>query len=138
MRIMALDIGEKRVGIAVSDPREKVASPLCVLNADEVLDYGKPFQRLLEDWEPELFLCGLPKTLEGKTGPQAKRIRQAMAQIGERAKLPYEFMDERLSSAEAKRFLRERGLDERAMRGKIDMVAASIFLQAWLDKRRQD
>ena len=63
MRIMALDIGETRVGVAVSDPGERVASPVAVLPASEVLNCAKPFQRALEDWEPELLLCGLPYTM---------------------------------------------------------------------------
>ena len=75
MRVMALDIGEVRVGVAVSDPGERVASPVCVMPAAEVTGCAKPFRRLLEDWEPELFVCGLPRTLAGEEGPQAARIR---------------------------------------------------------------
>ena len=135
MRVMALDIGEVRVGVAVSDPGERVASPVCVLPAAEVASCAKPFRRLLEDWEPELLLCGLPLTLAGEEGPQAARIRKVAAQVSAASGLPHEFADERLSSAEAKRSLREKGYDERAMRGKVDMIAASLFLQAWLDER---
>lgn len=135
MRIMALDIGEVRVGVAISDPGERVASPLCVLPTSEVLANAKSFRMLLEDWEPELILSGLPYTMAGEEGPQAQRIRDAAARIGRASGLPVEFTDERLSSREAKRSLREKGLDERAMRGKVDMIAASIFLQAWLDER---
>lgn len=138
MRIMALDIGEVRVGVAVSDPAERVASPVCVLPAAEVLAGAKSFRRVLEDWEPELLLCGLPLTLAGEEGPQAARIRKNAAAISERCGIPHEFADERLSSSEAKRSLHEAGLDERAMRGKVDMVAASLFLQAWLDERARN
>ncbi len=137
MRIMALDIGEARVGIAVSDPGERVASPVCVLPASEVLGNAKPFRRVLEDWEPELLLCGLPYTMAGEEGPQAARIRAVAQKISAACGLPCEFADERLSSREAKRSLREKGLSEREMRGKIDMIAASLFLQAWLDARRE-
>ncbi len=136
MRILALDIGEKRVGVAVSDPDERVASPVCVLAADEVRANAKPFQRVLEDWEPELLLCGLPMTLAGEEGPQAQRIRAFAQEVSQTCGIPHEFADERLSSAEAKRSLREKGLTEKAMRGKVDMIAASLFLQAWLDARR--
>ena len=66
---------------------------------------------------------------------QAGRIRGVAANIGKAAGLPVEFTDERLSSQEAKRSLRESGMSERDMRGKIDMIAASVFLQAWLDAR---
>ena len=134
MRIMALDIGETRVGVAVCDPGERVASPVCVLPAAEVLSCSKPFRRLLEDCE--LLLCGLPYTLAGQEGPQAARIRAAADAVTKACGIPHEFADERLSSQEAKRSLREKGLGEREMRGKIDMIAASLFLQAWLDARR--
>ena len=137
MRILALDIGEKRVGIAVSDPGERVASPVAVLPADEVRANAKSFQRVIEDWEPELLLCGLPKTLAGEEGPQAERVRAFAAEVQRAVDLSIEFADERLSSSEAKRSLREKGLSEKAMRGKVDMIAASLFLQAWLDARVQ-
>lgn len=136
MRIMALDIGETRIGIAVCDPGERVASPVCVVPTSEVVSGAKPFRRILEDWEPELLLCGLPYTMAGEEGPQAGRIRQVARRIGEACNLPVEFVDERLSSREAKRSLREKGMTERDMRGKIDMIAASLFLQVWLDARR--
>ena len=135
MRILALDIGQTRIGVAVSDPRERVASPVCVLPANDVLANAKSWRRVLEDWEPELLLSGLPYTLSCEEGPQAARIREVAGKIGKAASLPVEFTDERLSSQEAKRSLRESGMSERDMRGKIDMIAASVFLQAWLDAR---
>ena len=137
MRILALDIGEKRVGVAVSDPNERVASPITVLPAEEVRSCAKSFKRVLEDWEPELIVCGLPKTLSGEDGPQVQRIRDFVQKVSQATGLPLEFADERLSSAEAKRSLHEKGLSEKAMRGKVDMIAASIFLQTWLDARNR-
>ena len=75
MRVMALDIGDVRVGIAVSDPAARVASPVAVLPAAEVLSDAKPWRRLLEDWEPEVLLApGLPRTMAGEEGPQAQKI----------------------------------------------------------------
>lgn len=135
MRVLALDIGEVRVGVAVSDPAGRVASPVCVLPAQEVLAHAVTFRRVLEDWEPELLVCGRPMTLAGEEGPQAARVREQAERVAAACGLPLEFEDERLSSAEAKRILREQGLSERAMHGKVDMVAASLFLQAWLDAR---
>lgn len=138
MRILALDIGQTRIGVAVSDPAERVASPVCVLPAAEVEANAKSWKRVLEDWEPELLLSGLPYTMAGEEGPQAARIREVAGRIAQAADLPLEFTDERLSSAEAKRSLRESGLTEREMRGKVDMIAASVFLQAWLDARHAE
>lgn len=135
MRALALDIGEVRVGVAVSDPDARVASPVCVLPAAEVLAHAATFRRVLEDWEPDVLVCGLPRTLAGEEGPQAEHIRASAEKIAASCGLPLEFADERLSSAQAKRILREQGLSERAMRGKVDSVAASLFLQSWLDAR---
>ena len=134
---MALDIGKVRCGIAISDPQERVATPLCVLPTEEVRTNAPSFRRLCEDWEPELIVSGLPLTLSGQKGPQARSIREVAQQVAAALCLPLEFSDERLSSSEAKRVLREEGMSERDMRGKVDMVAASLFLQSWLDKRQQ-
>ena len=136
MRALALDIGEVRVGIAASDATGTVASPVTVLPAQEVLAHARTFRRVLEDYEPDVLVCGRPRTLAGEDGPQAERIMAQAEQIAQACGLPLEFVDERLSSQEAKRILREEGMREKAMRGKVDMVAASLFLQAWLDARR--
>jgi len=133
MRVVALDIGEVRVGVAASDATGTLSSPVCVLPAAEVQSNARTWRRVLEDYEPELLVCGLPKTLAGEEGPQAQRVVEFAKEISSSCGIPLEFVDERLSSAEAKRILRSQGLNEKRMRGKIDMVAASLFLQTWLD-----
>lgn len=135
MRAVALDIGDARVGIAASDASGTIASPVCVLPAHEVFSCARSFRRVLEDYEPDVLVCGRPKTLAGEDGPQAKKVMAQARGIARSCGIPLEFMDERLSSAEAKRILREEGMSERSMRGKVDMVAASLFLQTWLDSR---
>ena len=135
---MALDIGQKRVGVAISDARETVASAICVLNTQDVLNVSKNFKCVLEDWEPDVFLFGKPKTLSGEVGPQAKKVMEVSQAISAKTGVPCEFFDERLSSKEAKNFMRECGMTEKEMRGKIDMVAAQIFLQAFLDRKRME
>lgn len=135
MRALALDIGEVLIGIAASDASGRVASPVKVLPAAEVLSCAKTFRRILEDYEPEVLVCGRPQTMSGEDGPQAERVMAQARSIAEACELPLEFADERLSSSEAKRILREQGLNEKQMRGKVDMIAASLFLQAWLDSR---
>ncbi len=133
MRVLGLDIGEKRIGVAFCDTQTRVCVPLKVMSAQEVCDNARPWRILLEDNEPELLVCGLPKTLSGAQGKQAHRVRTVAEAVAQAAHLPLEFTDERLSSAEAKRFLREQGLSEREMRGKVDSVAASLILRTWLD-----
>lgn len=137
MRALALDIGEVRIGIAVSDADGMVASPVCVLPANEVVGSARTWKRVLEDWEPDVLVCGLPKTMAGEEGPQALHVRAVAEQIHQTCGIPLEFADERLSSSEAKRILREQGMTEKRMRGKVDMVAASLFLQTWLDAHRK-
>ena len=136
MRVLALDIGQVRVGIATSDATGTVASPVCVLPTQEVMSNARTWRRVLEDYEPELLVCGRPNTLSGDMGLQAQLIEDMANAISASCDIPLEFTDERLSSVEAKRILRAQGLNERRMRGKVDMVAASLFLQTWLDAHR--
>ena len=135
MVALALDIGDARIGVAVSDRTGTVASPVKVLSAAEVLGLSRSFRAIVADHEPDVLVVGRPRTLAGEDGPQAERVMEAGRDLARALGLPVEFADERLSSAEAKRILREQGLSERKMRGKVDMLAASLFLQAWLDSR---
>ncbi len=136
MRVLALDIGEVRIGIAASDLTGRVAAPVKVLPTQEVLSHARSFRMILEDYEPDVLVCGKPMTMAGEDGPQAERVMAHARDIADACGLPLEFVDERLSSREAKRILREQGYSEKSMRGRVDMVAASIFLQAWLDAHR--
>lgn len=133
MVALALDIGETRIGIAISDRTGRVAMPLKVMPAQDVVALSRPFRMLVEDHEPDILVCGLPRTLAGEEGPQAERVKEVALGVSRSLGLPLHFVDERMSSREAKRILREQGLSEKQMRGKVDMVAASFFLQAWLD-----
>lgn len=137
MVALALDIGETRIGIAVSDRSGRVASPVKVLPAAEVIGLAKSFRYIVEDYEPDVLVSGRPMTMAGERGPQAERVEAQAHKIADALGLPLYFEDERLSSAEAKRILREQGLSEKQMRGKVDMIAASLFLQAWLDSQRE-
>ena len=137
MVALALDIGGTRTGIAVSDRTGRVAMPLKVLPASEVENMARTFRMIIEDHEPDVLVCGLPQTMAGEEGPQAEHIRAIAERVSRACDLPLEFIDERLSSSEAKRVLREQGLSEKQMRGKVDIISASLFLQAWLDSQRR-
>lgn len=135
MRVLALDIGEKRIGVAVSDPTARIATPLTVLDALAVRRDPAPLRRLADDYEVELVLAGLPISLDGSEGPQAVRVRQEAQRLADALGVRLDFADERLSSAEASRALSASGLSAREQRGKLDAAAAAVFLQAWLDAR---
>ena len=132
MVALALDIGETRIGIAVSSRDGKMAMPVKVLPAAEVTGMAKTFRYLVEDYEPDILVSGRPLTMAGEPGPQAERVAAVAQKIADELDLPLEFEDERLSSQEAK------GLNEKQMRGKIDMIAASLFLQTWLDRKNEE
>ncbi len=135
MSVMALDLGEKRTGVAVSDASLRVALPLSTLPSTEVTGNAQSFRRLLEDHAVERFIVGLPVSLDGTEHAQAARIRNQAELLETLYHLPVEYVDERLSSAEAKRLLRQMGYSEREMRGKTDKIAACLFLQTWLDSQ---
>lgn len=136
MQVLALDIGEKRIGVASGNTASGIANPVKVMPADEVMANARTWRMLLEDYEPELLVCGCPKSMSGAKGQQAQRVMAAAEKIAAAAGLPVKFVDERLSSSEAKRYLRNQGMSERDMRGKVDSVAASVFLSTWLEQHR--
>ncbi|QWT17086.1 Holliday junction resolvase RuvX [Collinsella sp. zg1085] len=138
MVALALDIGDTRIGIAASDRSARLANPVAVVATQEVLQGARSFRRILEDYEPDILVCGLPKTLSGDEGPQAAHVRELASHIQQLTQLPLVFVDERLSSREAKRLLSSQGCSEKQMRGKIDMIAASLFLQVWLDAQNRE
>lgn len=133
MRALALDIGQKRVGIAFGDTERRIAMPVCILALADIEAMTPAFRRVVEDYEPDLLVAGRPLTMSGEPGPQAQRVEGIARGVAKRLGLNLEFMDERLSSIQAKRILQEQGLNERQMRGKLDSIAASLFLQTWLD-----
>ena len=136
MRLLGLDVGDARVGVAVSDPTGTVATPVSVLDARTLDADLRPLARLVEDYEAEAIVVGLPLTLSGEEGPQALAVRERAERWSGRLGTPLVFWDERLTTSQARRSLSEAGLDERASRKAVDMVAAALILQTYLDSRR--
>jgi len=136
VRVLALDIGEKRIGLAISDPSGSVATPLKVLATQAVLGDSRLLANLAADFEVELAVVGLPLSMDGTEGRQAAEVRRIGALLEKSLPVPFEYFDERLSSAAAKRAMTEAGVSDKAKRGSVDMVAASLFLQSYLDARR--
>jgi putative Holliday junction resolvase len=136
VRALGLDIGAARVGVAVSDRDGTVASPVAVLDARALARDARALVRIAEDYEAECLVVGMPLTMAGEEGPQAAIVRAEAERLAAALGLPVEYHDERLSSAEARRVMRESGKSEKAQRGALDKVAAAIVLQGWLDARR--
>lgn len=136
MRTLGLDIGDVRVGVAVSDPTGAVATPLTVLSTARLRSAPNDLTALIEEYDIARIVVGLPTSLSGEEGSQARHVRALASKVLHGVDAPILFMDERLSSTEAKRRMAESGLTEREMRGSVDKVAAAIFLQTFLDSHR--
>ena len=135
--LLGLDIGQRRTGIAVASRQERIAIPLKTLSTPDILAGVKAFRALLEDHAIGLLVAGLPLSLAGGEWSQAKQTRRLAQRVATLYQLPLEFVDERLSSAEARRLLRQAGYSEREMRGKADRIAASLILSTWLTANNQ-
>ncbi len=133
MRTLGIDIGEKRIGVAVSDASGRVATPLTVLDGPRAFANGDDLSAIVDEYGIERIVIGMPYSLDGTEGPQARRTRTLAARLTVGVTLPVTFFDERLTSAEASVRMREAGCSEREQRGSKDMVAAAILLQAFLD-----
>ncbi len=129
-RLLALDVGEKRVGVALCDETQTLARPLLTLRrASKKEDFAR-LAALCREHAVEKVIVGLPKTLRGEEGPQAHRVRRYAAELQAALDLPIEFWDERFSTVEARDLLLTRTL---VRKGEIDAIAAAVILQDYLD-----
>lgn len=137
MRVLALDLGARRIGVAVSDSAGRVATPVQVVERPrDTARLHRQIAGLVADWEAELVLVGLPVDLAGHQGPAATGVLAERDELAAALPVPVEVHDERLTTRIAERSLREGGhLDGRARRKVVDMVAAAVILQDWLDRR---
>ena len=135
-RVVGLDVGDVRIGVAVSDEERRIASPVEVITR---VGWG-PDTRKIADicrrWDTTLVVSGLPLNMDGTEGPQAQKVRALCAQL-EKAGLTVLWQDERLSTVTAEEALMEDRQDWRERRRRVDKVAAAIILQAWLDAGEQ-
>lgn len=136
MRVLAVDPGSKRVGLALSDPTGTIAQGLTTLDAEPLETLPERLAAIAREKEAGRIVVGLPRRMDGSYGPEAKAARELASQLRKAAKLPVELMDERLTTVEAERSLREAGVHGRNRRQRVDRVAAALLLQAHLDRNR--
>ena len=138
---MALDYGERRIGVAVTDPTRTIAVPLTTLTRRAGKRPPWPeITRLVQEHEVAELLVGLPLDMVGREGPWAAEVRAFGAELARRTGLPVHWEDERLSSVEAERVVRGMGLkrSQREEKERVDAMAAAIFLRSWLDRQREE
>jgi putative Holliday junction resolvase len=135
MRILALDHGTKRVGIALSDELKVIAQPLEFVAAEPFADLLARLKELIHDKQVELILVGLPRNMNGSYGPAALKVQSFVATLRGALTVPIQTWDERLTSAQANRLLIEGNVRRDKRKQKVDQTAAAILLQSYLDSR---
>jgi putative Holliday junction resolvase len=136
-RLLAIDWGEVRIGIAASDDTQTLATPLATLVRRPGKRFPMPrFLQLVEAEQPVGVVVGLPLEASGGSGPAAREAAALADLVGRRTGLPVELWDERMSSALALRLIREQGGTTRGRREDVDSLAAAVLLQHYLDARR--
>jgi len=133
MRILGLDVGSKRIGVAVSDPDGILAVPLVVIEyGAEDSVYDRIFD-LVEQHSVGLIVVGMPRSLDGNLGNQAERVKGFISTLSKRTGLPIETWDERFSTVSARKMMQEAGTKRSRRKKHIDELAATIILQGYLD-----
>ena len=137
MRILALDHGTVRIGVAVSDELKMLAHPVEHIPADPFPDFLERLKVLIREKEVELVVVGMPRNMDGTYGPSAEKVRHFVAQIQPHLAAKIVTMDERLTTAQASRGLSQMGLNQKDLRKKIDSSSAALILQQFLDRNSQ-
>ena len=134
LRVLALDLGSKRVGVAVSDATALLASPVTTIerSTDRRRDRARVAALVAEE-EAALVLVGLPLNMDGSRGPAAEAAQAEAEALGAVLDVPVVLVDERLTTVSADRALLERGVRGPERRRRVDRAAAAVLLQAWLD-----
>jgi len=133
MRILALDHGTRRIGIAISDELKMIAQPLEFVPAEPFAAFLARLKELLRDKEVELILVGMPRNMDGSYGPAALKVQDFVAALKNAVTVPIHTWDERLTSVQANRFLIQGNVRREKRKQKVDKMAAAILLQSYLD-----
>lgn len=135
---MALDLGEKRIGIAISDPTRMIASPHLVLSRRSRAEDFARYRTLIREQAVTLVVIGLPITLGGQEGQRATWMRNYAEELAQNIDVPIVFWDESLTTIAATEALHAQGRRGRKLKDRVDAVAAAIILQSYLDANEGD
>ena len=133
MRILAIDHGTRRIGIAISDELKTIAQPLEFIPAEPFAGFIKRLHEIIAEKPIELILIGMPRNMDGTYGPAAEKVKEFVSALQQEIKIPIRTWDERLTTAQANRFLIAADVRRRDRKEKVDQTAAAILLQSYLD-----
>ncbi len=138
LRVLGLDLGSRRIGVAVSDPSGTIASPYQVIErSGNASDDHDRIAEIVSEVGAERVVVGLPLSLSGKVGPAAEQTMREIEAMAEVVNVPVEVRDERFTSVSAQRSMRALGVRAGQRRASVDKVAAAVILQSWLDGRHR-
>jgi putative Holliday junction resolvase len=137
LRTLALDYGEARIGVAISDPMGIVAQPLETIatRRGDAAALAR-IVAIVKAQEVGQIVIGLPLHMSGRSGPEVARTNTFGERVRQRTGVPVEYLDERWTSREAERMLDDAGVSRKKQRGRVDPIAASLLLRTWLELRR--
>ena len=133
MRILALDPGTKRIGVAVSDETKTIAQPLEWIPAEPFAGFVERLKQLLIEKEIDLILIGLPRNMDGSFGPAAQKAEAFAAAVRAAITVPIKMRDERLTSLQANKIMIQSKVRRDKRKDKVDQMAAALLLQSYLD-----
>jgi len=136
MRVLGLDVGEKTIGVAVGDPLGITAQGLQVIRRSALDKDLEQLAKLVESYQVEQIVVGMPRRTDGSYGPEAEKVEQFAKALQQAVPVPITFWDERFSTVTAERILLEGDVSRAKRRKVVDKVAASVILQAYLDQQR--
>ena len=135
MRILALDHGTKRIGVAVSDELQMIASPLEFIPTEPREASFARLRQIMQDKSVDLLVVGMPRNMDGTYGPAAEKVREFITALQAVVAVPIKLWDERLTTAQANRFLIAANVRRDKRKEKVDQTAAAILLQSYLDSK---
>ena len=133
MRILALDHGTRRIGVAVSDELQVIATPLEYIPTEPFADFLTRLKEIIREKEIELIIIGMPRNMDGSYGPAALKVQTFAAVLKDAITIPIKPLDERLTTVQAQRFLIQGNVRRDQRKEKVDKTAAAILLQSYLD-----
>jgi putative Holliday junction resolvase len=134
-RLVGLDVGDARIGVAVADELGLTAHGLGVVRRSKLAHDLKRLAEFLAEYPPERFVVGLPLNMNGTVGPQAQKVRAFAHELERHFQVPVDTWDERLTTFEANHKLMELGVSGRKRRGLVDKLAAALILQGYMDRQ---
>ena len=133
MRVLAIDHGTKRMGLAISDELGMIAQPMEFVLAEPFAGFVARLKEIIQEKKVELLLIGLPRNMDGSYGPAVAKVQECIARLKESVAIPIKTWDERLTTTQAHRMLIQTNMRREKRKERVDQVAAAILLQSYLD-----